>query len=370
MKTGTGDKNQVSPKSCLPLIFFLLILTFVLLPLTSCRGQKAEEKAKKPPGEEVRSGQGFIVGVLVAFDSPTSEEVLKSFRSTLEKYQQASGQKVELRIEKARGELALLPELARKLAANCQVLVPISTPALQAVMIATEKIPIVFSSVANPYILRAGRTAVDHDPRITGVCSTAPVKQVLGLIKEVKPGEKKIGTIWTPSEINSQYYLELMSEAAEELGLELVSTPIDEAADLVSAFQYLMQQQAKVICPVSDNTINANFDQLARLAEENRVPLFAAFALGAELGACASMGFGFADIGKKTAELVIRVKNGESPALIPFQYMDKVLFYINEEASRKQGVSWPPQILKRADVILKTTNKDGGSINFRAGSIG
>ncbi|MBC7364550.1 MAG: ABC transporter substrate-binding protein [Candidatus Aminicenantes bacterium] len=358
MKTGAVEKSREVSKFRRYLIFFSLILALMVFPNLGCRGKKAEEESQPYQREETTVSQGFVVGVLVAFDSPTSEEVLKAFISTLRKYQQETGDKIELRIEKARGELALLPELARKLAGNSQLLVPISTPALQVVMNATEKIPVVFSSVANPYILRAGRTAVDHDPRITGVCSTAPVKQVLNLIKEVKPGERKIGTIWTPSEINSQYYLELMNEAAEELGFELVSTPIDEAADLVSAFQHLMQQHVKIICPVSDNTINANFDQLARLAEENRVPLFAAFALGAELGACASMGFGFADIGKKTAELVIRVKNGESPALIPFQYIDKVLFYINEEASRKQGVSWPPQILKKADGILKTAKKD------------
>lgn len=347
--------------------FWLLVILFFMvgsiLSTYGCRSDR-DEKSKSPGRSFERGGEGgFTVGVLVAFDSPTSEEVLKAFAATLEKYQETSGQQFEIVTEKAHGQMAILPELAGKMSARADLLVPISTPALQAVMISTEKIPVVFSSVANPYILRAGRTAVDHDQRITGVCSTAPIRQIISLIKKSRAEIKRIGTIWTPSEVNSQYYLELMSEAADELGLELISTSIDEADDLIQAFHYLVQCQVQVVCPVSDNTINANFEQLARLAEENCIPLFAAFGLGAELGACASLGFSFTDIGRKTAELVIRIRNGESPALIPFQYMDKVLFYINEEASRKQGITWPSDILKQADAILKgTTRKEQGGI--------
>ncbi len=347
---------KVPRKDRILFLIFLLVAVSIILTALGCRSNR-EEKSNH------QEGSLFTIGVLVAFDSPTSEEVLKALTSALEKYQKEAGKRFEMVVEKAHGQMALLPELAGRLSARAELLVPVSTPALQAVMIATERIPVVFTSVANPYILRAGRTAVDHDPRITGVCSTAPIRQVINLIKKVRPEIKKVGTIWTPSEVNSQYYLELMSEAAEDLGIDLISASIDEADDLIKAFQYLMQRQVEVVCPVSDNTINASFDQLAQLADENHIPLFAAFSLGAELGACASLGFSFADIGKKTAELVIRIKNGESPALIPFHYMDKVLFYINEDASRKQGITWPPDILKQANAILKgTVSKEHGGI--------
>lgn len=361
-------KRHINPHNRRRFFYLFFVLTLIFTMAGGCRNKKLEENGNA--GRPENNDGSYAVGVLIAFDSPTSDEVFKAFVSTLDRYQKETGQKFEILTERAHGQLSILPQLARKLAEKAQILVPVSTPALQAVMIATEKTPVVFSSVANPYLVRAGRTAVDHEPRLTGVCSTAPVKQVLTVIRQVKPGVKKIGTVWTPSEVNSQYYLELMTEAADELGLTLINCPIDEAADLVQAFQYVMQHQAEVIFPVSDNTINANFDQLARLAEENRIPLFAAFALGAELGACASMGFGFAEIGKKTAELVVRIKNGESPALIPFQYPDKILFYINEEASKKQGIIWPRAMLKQADGIIRTTAREEGASSSRLRSIG
>jgi ABC-type uncharacterized transport system substrate-binding protein len=221
-------------------------------------------------------------------------------------------------------------------------------------MIETENIPIVFSSVANPYIIKAGRTAVDHNPRITGVCSTAPIKQVLELIHQLRPETRRIGTIWTPSEINSEYYLELMKEAAPEFGLEIIIQPISAAQDIVQAVQTLVRQQIEVLFPVSDNTINANFDLIGQLAEANRIPLFAAFSTGAEFGACASMGFDFTDIGTRTADLIIRIKEGENPARIPFQYVDRLSFFINEEAGQKQGIKFPDRMINKADRLVKT----------------
>jgi ABC-type uncharacterized transport system substrate-binding protein len=275
-------------------------------------------------------------------------------KNRLSDYEQKTKETLEINLKEAHGDVSLLPDQARTVAPGVNIIVAISTLALQAAMIETENIPIVFSSVANPYIIKAGRTAVDHDPRITGVCSTAPIKQVLELIHQLRPETRRIGTIWTPSEINSEYYLELMKEAAPEFGFEITVQPISAAQDIVQAVQTLVRLQVEVLFPVSDNTINANFDLIGQLAEANRIPLFAAFSTGAEFGACASMGFDFTDIGTRTADLIIRIKEGENPARIPFQYVDRLSFFINEEAGQKQGIKFPDRMINKADRLVKT----------------
>jgi len=333
------------------LLWFLAAVIFLATVMTGCK-EKTDKKGKV--------SRPFSVGVLMAYDSPTSLEVLRSLQARLEEYQKTSEERLEIIVGRAGGQVSLLPELVQNLASRSDLLVPISTAALQAALIVPGDRPIVFSSVANPYIVRAGRTAVDHDPRVTGVCSTAPIRQVLELIHRALPQARRVGTIWTPSEINSEYYFELMREAAAELGLEIISQPIGSAGDIIQAVQALVRDRVEVLFPVSDNTINSNFQALARLAAENRLPLFAAFATGAELGACASMGFGFEEIGLKTAELVIRVKGGESPARIPFQYIDRVRFVVNEEAARLQGIRLPESITGRADRIIKLSGKSEG----------
>lgn len=332
------------------LIFFIVQVICLAAIFTGCK-EKLERSEKAEPK--------YTVGVILAYDSATSLQVLRVLKENLEEYQKSSGQPLEIIVRQAGGQIALLPELVQSLAARANLLVPISTAALQAALIASSEQPVVFSSVANPYIVRAGQTAVDHDPRVTGVCSTAPIRQVLALIHQLLPEARKIGTIWTPSEINSEYYLELMMEAASELDLEIISHPIAGAEDIVQVIQTLVRDRVEVLFPVSDNTINANFQVVSKLAAENRLPLFAAFATGAELGACASMGFSFEDIGHKTAELIIRIKNGESPARIPFQYVDRIRFFINQEAARKQGIIFPEAILKKAERVELNSDSDG-----------
>ena len=324
------------------------IVTFFFFSLTVVACKKEQIKKGNTP-------EAFSIGVILAYDSSSSLEVFEAMKQKLDDYQKKSGEKLILNVEKAHGEMALLPEQAARLAGRCRLLVAISTPALQAAMINTENIPIVFSSVANPYLVRAGRTAVDHDPRVTGVCSTAPIRQVMELIKTLCPKAKKIGTIWTPSEINSEYYLRIMDETAGDLGLDIVSQSISGAQDIVQAVQTLIREKIEVFFPVSDNTINANFDLVAGLARENNLPLFSAFTLGAEFGALASMGFDYKDIGSKTADIVIRIKNGESPARIPFQYVDKLRLYLNEEQAKKLGLKFPRELIKKADGLIQQT---------------
>lgn len=346
-------KNIISARLLLCLVAGIIIPPLVL---TGCK-----EKVKR---EEKVSGR-FTVGIILAYDSPTSLEVLRGLQDRLDAYQKISGERLEIIVRRAGGQVALLPELVQGLVDRSDLLVPISTAALQAALIASSRQPIVFSSVANPYIVRAGRTAVDHDPRVTGVCSTAPIRQVLELIHRALPMARKVGTIWTPSEINSEYYLELMKEAAAEMGLEILAQPIGSAGDMVQAVQALIRDRVEVLFPVSDNTINSNFQLIGKLAAENRVPLFAAFVTGAELGACASMGFGFDDIGHRTAELIIRIKNGESPARIPFQYVDRVKFHVNQEAARMQGIDLPESITGMADLIINNSDRSGAQTEFQ-----
>ncbi|MBP7870303.1 MAG: hypothetical protein KA000_02055, partial [Candidatus Saccharicenans sp.] len=126
-------------------------LICLLLAMTGC--QK----------EQLKEGQSLVsyrLGVLLAYDSPSAREVFQSMNRKLLEYQQGRQEIISVELKEAHGDVSILPDQARKLAPEVDLIVAISTPALQAAMIETRNIPIVFSSVANPYIIKAGRTAV------------------------------------------------------------------------------------------------------------------------------------------------------------------------------------------------------------------
>lgn len=295
----------------------------------------------------------YTIGVLELLYSPTTADMRKGFLDALEAGGLKDGTNVRLDVRNADNDIALAQKIAQDFAAGgVDMIVAVATPALQAVLAASPKVPVIFTAVANPYLTRAGVSPAEHLGNVTGISSSGPIRPTLELIRRTLPRARRVGTLWTPSEINSEYYLELARSAAAELGLEIVAVPVASASEVLLAAQVLINEKIDVIYQLSGNTINPAFETIGRLAEENAIPLFGGFLLSTRSGACAAMGWDFYDMGARTGAVVLRVKAGESPAKIPFQSMSDVKLSINRTAAAKQGVRFPEDVLKQADEIL------------------
>jgi len=295
----------------------------------------------------------YTIGIFQINDAPTLNAARDGLFQALDENGWVDGKNIRLLSRNGGGELHEVQKIAEEfITQQVDLIVALSTPSLQAALHATREIPIVFCSVANPYLAGAGATADDHLSNITGVSSEGPIKQSLALVKEILPQAKRIGTLWTPSELNSNYYLERTRTEADELGMEVVAVPIANSSEVLLSTQFLINKKIDAIFQISDNTINNTFEALGLVAADNSVPLFGGFLFSTELGACAAQGWDFFDMGYKAGLLALRIKKGESPEKISFQYMDKVLLHVNLDVAKSQGVIFPESILERADKIL------------------
>lgn len=319
----------------------ILILALAsLLILSQC--QKREEDL-------------FTVGIFQVNDAPTLNEVRKGLLQALEDSGLKDGVNVRLIFRNAMNDLPEVQRIAQEFVQKkVDMIIPLSTPCLQAALISTKDISIIFASVANPYRAGVGKSAENHLSNVSGVSSRGPIKQAVDFIKEVMPEAKRLGTLWTPSEINSEYYLELAKEGANELGMEVIAVPVANSNEVLLSAQVLINKKIDAIYQISDNTINASFEALGRVANDLGIPLFGGFPLFAHKGACAAMGWDFFDMGYRAGEIALRVKNGENPGGIPIQYMSEVRLYLNLKAAEKQGVKFSPQVIQRADEVLDT----------------
>jgi putative ABC transport system substrate-binding protein len=300
----------------------------------------------------------FTIGLFQVDDAPTLNAVRKGFLSALEEAGLLDGVNIRIEIRNGMGSIPEVQRIAQEfVTSHVDLIVPFSTPCLQAALHASSEIPIVFSSVANPFLAGAGSFENDHLPNVTGISSRGPIKESLAFIKQILPETKRVGTLWTPSELNSKYYLDLAREGAKELGLEIIAVAINNKSEVLLAAQVLMNKKIDVIYQISDNTINASFEAVSRVADENAVPLFGGALFSTNLGACAAMGWDFFEMGHRAGQVAIRIKNGESPAGIPIQHMEEVKLHLNLNAAAKQGVDFPPEVLKRADEILRIEGK-------------
>ena len=141
------------------------------------------------------------------------------------------------------------------------------------------------------------------------------------------------------------------------MALEIVAVPVADSSEVLLAAQVLVNKGIDAIYQISDNTINASFEALGQVAEENRIPLFSGFLLSTRAGACAAIGWDFFDMGYKAGELVLRVKGGESPARIPFENMRDEKVSLNLQAAEIQGVSFPPDVIREADEVIPADRK-------------
>ena len=291
----------------------------------------------------------YTIGVLQIVESPTTKEVRRGFIAALESQGLRDGLNIRLDVRDGLGDLSEVQRQAQDFIRNDEdMILAVSTPSLQAALLATQKVPIVFTSVANPYLTRAGTSAASHLENVTGVASTGPIRQTLTFIKEVLPGAKRVGMLWTPSELNSEYYLDLARMTAAELGMEIVSVPVANPNEVLLASQVLINKKVDAIYQISDNTVNASFEALGKVAEENAVPLFGGFLLSTRLGACAALGWDFYDMGFLAGQIAVRIKGGESAGRIPFQSLTTVKLHLNLKAAEKQGVKFRPEVIKRA----------------------
>jgi putative ABC transport system substrate-binding protein len=328
-------QNRMRRRSLIGLAFVFLL--GILFP--GCR--KSKEKL-------------YTFGIFQITDAPTLNEARKGFIQALLDRGLREGVQIRLVQRNARSDITEAQRIAQQFVVEkTDMIVALSTQCLQAAIMVSPKVPIVFTSVANPFLLGVGRSAKNHVRNITGVASTAPIKQTLAFIREALPEARRIGTLWTPSELNSEYYLRLLREGAAELGFEVIALPVSNSNEVLLSGQMLLNKKVDAIFPISDNTINAAFESLGQLAKENAVPLFGGFPLFARLGACAAMGWDFFEMGYKTGEIALRIKDGEDPGRIPIQSMTRVRLHINLPAAGLQGIRFSPQILERADDIIR-----------------
>ncbi len=316
-------------------------------------------------GCEKKQESLYTIGIFQFNDAPTLNAVRDGFIRALEEKGLRDNDNIRLKIRNGYGSLPEVQRIAQDFVdEDVDMIVALSTPCLQAALIATHEIPIIFSSVANPFLAGAGKSAHDHRDNVSGVSSRGPIEKSLGFIKEILPKAKRLGTLWTPAEINSEYYLELTKRGARDLGFDIVDVPIANKNEVLHSAQLLINKKIDAIYQISDNTINASFETVGNVAEENSIPLFGGFLLSTHRGACAALGWDFFEMGYKAGEIAFRVKGGESPAKIPIQYMNKVRMHLNLEAAEKQGIKFSDEVLSEADEVVSAEEKSPDNSRF------
>ena len=252
------------------------------------------------------------------------------------------------------GYLDRLPALAADLVnLKVDVLIAYSTPAARALKNATNKVPIVFITAADP--LASGLVESLARPRgnVTGFSTISSViaGKRLELLKETVPKLSKVAALW--SRQGSALQWKEMQLPAQELGLQLHSMEVSSADKYENAFEEAVKAGSAALVVGGSSLDNANRKLIVELAGKHRLPAICPQVDYVASGGLMSYGADRVEPYKRAALMIDKILRGAKPADLPVEQPTKFELAINLKTARQIGVVIPPNVLSGAGKIIR-----------------
>jgi len=263
-----------------------------------------------------------------------------------------AGDRLNFVYQSAQGDASLTVQIANEFVGmRPDVIVPISTPSAQAVVSATQDIPVVFSAVTDPVAAQLVSDMEMPGGNVTGLSDFSPIADQLALIREITPEARTIGVLYNPGEANSVALLNAVRDIGATMDFDVVEGTATNTADVQQAARSLIGRVDVIYVP-TDNTVVSAFEAVAGVADEADIPLYAGDTASVERGAVAALGFNYYDVGVQTGEIVVRVLMGEDPGAIPVRVAQGTDLVVNPAAAEAQGVMLPQAVIDRASNVV------------------
>jgi putative tryptophan/tyrosine transport system substrate-binding protein len=266
------------------------------------------------------------------------------------------GKNIAFEYRYANNKLDRFPALADELVRlKVDVLLTPGTPGALALKNATKTIPIVFADVTDPVAAGLVDSLARPGGNITGFSSIEAVLagKRLELLKEAVHKISRVAVLWNPRDPSSAQQWKESQLAARELGLQLHSMEVSSADQFESVFKEANQVRSSALFVVSSALAFYNQNRIADLAIKNRLPAIYTRGDFVDSGGLISYGPDQAERFRRVAAMVDKILKGTKPADIPVEQPTKFEFIINLKAAKQIGLTIPPNVLVRADKVLK-----------------
>ncbi len=296
------------------------------------------------------------IGYLTANTSSAELPRLDAFRQALRDLGHVEGQNITIEYRHAEGKFDRLPGFAAELIGlKVDVLVGVTTNAVQAAKYATRTIPIVFVGVSDPIAAELVDSLARPGGNLTGCTNIAPVLsgKRLELLKETVPKLSRVAVLWDPQSPGSVPQWKETELAATELGLRLFSMEASSVDEYEGAFKEAVKARSGALAVTLNPVSNSNQKPIAELATKNRLPTMCARGDYVDNGCMMSYGPSYVAEGRDAARYVDKILKGTKPADLPVEQPMKFELVINLMTANQIGLTVPPEVLYRADKVIK-----------------
>ena len=320
-------------------------LTLWAMLITFCSPAEAQQSANKIP----------VIGVFLPDTAAAYASYVASFLDGLREQGYVVGQNLLIEYRYAEGKRDRFPELAADLVRLKVDVIVVVGGTLAAVKGATLTIPIVTGSagdlVGNGYVASLARPG-GNITGSTNVDSDFSAKR-LEILKEAFPTLSRVAVLSREGNQGDQDELKETRAAATSLGVRIQSLEIKNPSQIPGAFAAMSKERAEALI-ITNNSFNFfHRRQFFELAAKNRLPTMCGRAAFVEDGGLMSYAASRTDSMRRAAIFVDKILKGATPAELPVEQPTKFELVINLKTAKQIGVTIPPNVLARADRVIK-----------------
>ena len=297
----------------------------------------------------------------IGFLSTNSRESMSSraeaFRRGLRELGYVDGKNISIEYRYAEGKLDRLSALAAELVGlNLDLIIAAGgNVTASASKHATSKIPIVVTNVLDPVGSGLVSSLARPGGNLTGLSGVSEdlAGKRLELLKETFPKASPIAVLLDPEDQSKIVELKQVQAAAKVLGVNLQAIEVRNSGDFPSAFKAATKERVGAFLVLQSAVTNTDRKVIVGLATKNRLPTMWAESGLMDAGGLMSYGPNYADLFRRAATYVDKILKGAKPADLPVEQPTKFEFVINLKAAKQIGVTIPPNVLARADRVIR-----------------
>jgi putative ABC transport system substrate-binding protein len=295
---------------------------------------------------------GYLAAVALSANSARTE----AFRQGLRELGYVEGKNILIEWRSAEGKADRLASLAAELVRlKVDVIVTGGTIVTRAAKEATNTIPIVMTQDSDP--VRNGIVASLARPggNITGLSTLAPELsgKRLELLKEIIPKLSRVAVIGASTNPGNELLIREVELAAKAFGLQLQYLDVRDPKDIETAFRAASKGRADGVLVLTGTALLSRRTQVVELAVKNRLPVIYHRSDYVEDGGLMFYGVNLTDLNRRAATYVDKILKGRTPADLPVEQPMKFEFIINLKAAKQIGLTIPPNVLVRADRVIR-----------------
>ncbi|WP_461812134.1 ABC transporter substrate-binding protein [Faecalimonas sp.] len=333
------------------------VITILLcMVMGMCFGGCSKEKQ----GNGAENKKVYQIGISQFAEHGSLDNCRKGFIKGLEEEGVIEGKNLKIKVKNAIADQGTAKQISDTFVAeDVDMICAIATPSAQSAYNSAMQtdIPVIYTAVTNPIAAKLTNKEGMPVGKVTGTSDKLPIKEQLKMIRKVLPRAKKIGIMYTTSEVNSISAIKEYEKLADKYNFTIVKKGVTQTADIPLAVEELLTE-VDCITNLTDNTVVNSLSTILEKANKKNIPVFGSEIEQVKLGCLAAEGLDYVELGKQTGRMAAKILKGEKKVSeMKCETISEPALYINTKVAKNMKIILEKEFIENAKEKFTTISK-------------